>query len=45
MQIKPSETGGGIKQSMTRSTWLFCLSLAWLAIVAGAIGFVLGDWW
>ena len=30
---------------MTRETLLFCLSLGWLALVAGAIGFVLGHWW
>lgn len=30
---------------MMRSTLLFCLSLAWLVLVAGAIGFVLGHWW
>jgi hypothetical protein len=30
---------------MDRDTLLFCLSLTWLAVAAGAIGFVIGHWW
>jgi hypothetical protein len=44
-QIKPSKFRPTSILGMTRDFWLFCLSLAWLALVAGAIGFVLGHYW
>jgi hypothetical protein len=45
MQIKRRELPATSTLGLMRKTWLFCLSLGWLALVAGAIGFVLGHWW
>jgi hypothetical protein len=47
--LDASQTSGTCPQAslagMTRATWLFCLSLGWLALMAAAIGFVFGRWW
>jgi len=45
IQIKALEAVRGALADMRRKTFLFYLSLGWLAVLVGALGFVVGHWW